>query len=66
VRRARCNGELSLTFVVTAAHEDAQIAAAADALSEAARELPPPSIRGATSSSSSSFGSSSHPSNLEA
>ncbi len=40
VRRARCNGELSLTFVVTAAHDDAQIAAAADALADAARALP--------------------------
>ena len=40
VRRARCNGELSLTFVVTAAHDDGQIAAAADALADAARELP--------------------------
>jgi 8-amino-7-oxononanoate synthase len=39
VRRARCNAELSLTFVVTAAHDDAQIAAAAEALAEAARAL---------------------------
>ena len=45
LRRARCNGELSLTFVVTAAHEDAHIAAATDALSEAARELPRAFIR---------------------
>ncbi len=63
VRRARCNGELSLTFVVTAAHEDAHIAAAVDALSEAARDLPHPST---PDESSSSFVSSIHPSNLEA
>jgi 8-amino-7-oxononanoate synthase len=40
VRRARCNDELSLTFVVTATHDDAQIARAADALERAARDLP--------------------------
>jgi len=63
VRRARCNGELSLTFVVTAAHEDAHIAAAVDALSEAARALPDFST---PAESASSFVSSFHPSNLEA
>ena len=55
LRRARCSGELSLTFVVTAAHDDAQIAAAADALAEAARALPRFSSRDESSSSHASI-----------
>jgi hypothetical protein len=65
LRRARCNGELSLTFVVTAAHDDAQIAAAADALAEAARALPRFSSADGSSSSHVSI-SSARFQNLEA